>query len=484
MTALPPRAEIPRQHHREATSVPLDELFRPRSVAVVGASSTARGGPGFVDALKAMGFPGPIYPVNPKAGEIAGLRCYPSLSDVPTDVDYVISSVPALVVPEMIEQAIDKDVRLIHFFTAGFSETGDPDRAALEHRVMGRLRSAGVRVLGPNCMGLYIPRAHLSFMSDVPAEPGSVAMISQSGANASEFVHRAMGRGIRFSTLFSYGNGADLSDSELLEYAASDADTEIITMYVEGLRDGRAFLRALRHAASAKPVIVLKGGRTEAGSRAARSHTGSLGGAIQIFDAACRQAGAIRVSGLDELVDLTVGFRFLGRPAGPRVAMALSGGGTSVLAADDLAAAGLDTPPLSDDVRAALAQQIPVAGTSIRNPVDMNIGGEDDKITPILEAIGHAPNIDVLYFQPNFNWRARDMADERTVALVERLSDARDSAGKPLAVVVEPSREVETLRVERRFIELCGERGLPVFPSPARAGATIARILAWHAARE
>ncbi len=461
----------------------LETVVPPRHVAVVGASSKGDG-PGFLGGMKAMGFPGPIYPINPKATEIAGLPCYPSLLECPTDVDYVISSVPARVVPELIEQAIQKRTKLIHLFTAGFSETGDAERAEMERRAIGRATANGIRVLGPNCMGLYMPRSHVSFMADVPSEPGNVTMISQSGANASEFTHKAMLRGIRFAGVFSYGNGADLRDAEILEWAADDPATEIVAMYIEGLRDGRAFFAALKKAAAHKPVIILKGGRTDAGGRAARSHTGSLAGSIQVFDAACRQAGAIRVSGLDELVDLAVAFRFLGRPTGHRLAMILSGGGTSVLASDDLATAGLDTPPLDDAVRDELAKYIPVAGTSIHNPVDINMFTDNANLPAILAAVGHAANIDALYFHASFNWNMPGDPEEKSDVLADRLRDAREAIGKPCIVIAEPGRELHQVKSEMAFTELCWRRGFPVFPTPIRAANAYAKTLHWYADRE
>lgn len=462
--------------------LPLQEVLRPRHVAVVGASSKG-GGPGFVGGMKAMGFEGPVYPVNPKAEEIGGFKCYPTLLDCPTDVDYVISSVPAPVVPTLVEHAIQKNTRLIHLFTAGFSETGDPERTELERRTIQRALDNGIRILGPNCMGLYIPRARVSFMTDVPAEPGNVTMISQSGANAAEFSHRAMVRGIRFASVFSYGNGADLRDAELLEYAADDADTEIIAMYTEGVKDGRAFFKALKKAAARKPVIVLKGGRTDAGGRAARSHTGSLAGSIQVFDAACRQAGAIRVYSLDELVDTAVAFRFMPRPQGNRFVMVLSGGGTSVLAADDLASVGLDTPPLSDEVRTELAKHIPIAGTSIRNPVDINMFTDNAGLPAILSAVGTAPNVDAMFFHASFNWNLPGDPEERTDQLIERLHAAQDEIRKPFVLVVEPGRELHQVKQEHAFSKLGWEHGFPVFPTAMRAAQAYAHVLRWHTER-
>ncbi len=262
-------------------SHPLDAIFWPRSVAVVGASPWQFGASGagaaFIRALKELGFPR-IYPVNPKHQEIEGLRCYPDLVSIDEPVDHVISTVPAGAVLNVLEQAIAKDVKTLHLFTAGFTETGEDSSAELQEQVTAKALRAGVRVIGPNCMGLYVPAARLSFTPGMPAEPGPVAMISQSGTNAGEMVRSSAHRGIRYSKVISYGNGSDLGANELLEYLAWDPETDIITAYIEGVGDGRGLVRAMGKAAAVKPVIVLKGGRTGAGGRAARSsHRGTPG---------------------------------------------------------------------------------------------------------------------------------------------------------------------------------------------------------------
>ncbi len=315
----------------EGSFASLDFMFHPRSIAVVGAST--QDGPGsFVGAIKEMGFDGALYPVNPKAEEIAGLKCYPRLADIPGDVNHVISSVPLRFVEQLVEDAAEKHVKVLHFFTAGFSETGDEEASALEARILVRAGQLGIRVVGPNCMGLYVPASGLSFMPGMPTELGPVALLSQSGANAGEFCRTGGTRGLSFSKVVSYGNGADLRESELLEYAAEDPATEVIACYIEGLRDGAHFMRALRKAAAVKPVVILKGGQTESGARAANSHTGSLAGSLQIFDAAVRQAGAVRVERMEELIDTAVAFRFLRGLRGPRAGIVGGGGGHSVLA--------------------------------------------------------------------------------------------------------------------------------------------------------
>jgi acyl-CoA synthetase (NDP forming) len=340
---------------RAGQSHPLDAIFRPRSVAVVGASPWVFGASGagaaFIRALQELGFP-LIYPVNPKHEEIEGLKCYPDLLSIDGPVDHVISAVPAKAVSSVLEQVMAKGSRTLHLFTAGFSETGEDGAEELEKDIAAKAVQAGVRVLGPNCMGLYVPAARLSFTPGMPAEPGPVAMISQSGTNAGEMVRSSAPRGIRFSKVVSYGNGSDIGANELLEYLAQDPETEIITAYVEGIGDGRGLMRALGKAAAVKPMIILKGGRTLAGGRAAYSHTASLAGSTDVFDAACRQAGAIQVSSVDEMVTGS------GPPLHSRNYWAATwvvggGGGFSVYAADEVRA-GLECPPLPEETQAEL----------------------------------------------------------------------------------------------------------------------------------
>ncbi len=461
---------------RTGATSSLDELFHPRSVAIVGASSKG-GWPDFTRSFQAMGFAGPVYPVNPRASEIAGLRCYPSLAEIEGEIDYVVSCVPAVAVPEVVRQAVAKRARLLHLFTAGFTETGDSARADLERAVIADAVGAGMRVLGPNCMGLYLPRAGLAFAPGSPTEPGDVAMLSQSGGNAGDFIYRAAQRGLRFSTVISYGNGADLRETELLEYLANDEETRLIAIYMEGIVDGRRFLRTLRRATAKKPVVILKGGRTEAGGRATRSHTGSLAGSSAVFEAACRQAGATTASTMDDLVDLAVAFRWLTPVQGNRVAVVLDGGGAGVLATDELAAAGFSVPLLGEMTTAALAEHVPVAGASRLNPVDVNMVGHSEALAAIMGIVGRSDEVDLIYFHTNFNWWDEAIREGAARQLAADLAEGRDRAGAPIVVTVEPGRDAGTIETQLLFMALCGERGFPVFTTQASAASAAARAL-------
>jgi len=471
----------------EGSFASLDYLFHPRSVAVVGAS-TKEGPGGFVPAILEMGFKGGLYPVNPKAGEINGLTSYPRLTEIPGEVDHVISSVPLRLVEQLVEDCAAKHVKVLHFFTAGFSETGDEEAAALERRVMARAREAGIRVIGPNCMGLYVPAAGLSFMPAMPVEPGPVALLSQSGANAGEFCRTAGVRGLRYSKVVSYGNGADVRESELLEYVAEDPETTVIACYIEGIREGAHFMRALRKAAAAKPVVILKGGRTDEGSRAANSHTGSLAGSLQVFDAAVRQAGAVRVDRMEELVDMAVTFRYLPSLAGPRAAIVGGGGGYSVLASDEVGASGLAMPALPPAVQQKLHDFTPTAGTSVRNPVDTSVGWGPDGLKPMLDTIrivAEAENIDFILYHTSWGWGPRGGPDivEHARVQGEALGELTGEIGKPVVCVARTPTSAPGMEATLRFQETCAAHGLATYASVQAAALSVRRLLAWQALR-
>ena len=491
-----PHTEAP----TEGGPLALDYLFHPRSVAVAGVSPPQLGfggvGAGFVMALQDMKFPA-IYPVNPKHQEIEGLKCYPSLFDIEGPVDHVISSVPARIVPSLVDDCIAKGVKSIHFFTAGFSETGEEEKAELEAQVVQRAVEAGIRVIGPNCMGFYVPASRLAFMPGFSTEPGPVAFISQSGGNATEMVYASAPRGVRFSKVVSYGNAADVDEAELLEYLTDDPESEVICAYIEGVKDGRRFFEAMRRAAAAKPVIVLKGGRTEAGTRAVHSHTGSLAGSMDVFDALLRQVGAVRADSVEEMVDLAMAFVSLGQAdngpgalTGPGVVVVGGGGGFSVFAADELNEAGLRCPVLPEATQQALREFTPVAGTSVRNPVDSIMVFDPSKLRDTIKVVGSAENIDAVMFHTNFNfggWRRSSVwFDPETYRQKagEALVEARQACGKPLVLVMRPPLDVQAMEQTLPFQELCWEAHIPVFPSIPRAANALAKVLRWRQARE
>lgn len=462
-------------------TVTIDDLFHPRSIAVVGASSRPDGrGNDFLKGMLEQGFPGPLYPVNPKADVILDMKAYPDLLSIPGHLDYVISSIPAAGVPDLLRQAGQKGVRLVHLFTAGFGETGFSDRAGLEQEILQIAREGNVRLLGPNCMGLYCADGRIAWSSSHPKQSGSVMMISQSGANADATIQGAALRGLRFSKVASFGNGLDLNEADLLAYAADDPATKVIGMYLEGVKNGRRFRQVLEYAASRKPVAILKGGRTEAGGRATLSHTGSLAGNSQMWDVLCRQTGAQRAFGLDELVDTLTAFNYLEQPpAGPRVAIIGGGGGHSVLAADDCAAAGLSMPWFSTSVQDKLREFVPVAGTSVRNPLDTGAVLEtEENFTRTVRAIGESGELD--FFMVHVGGFTRDRDRDRMMRQASILVAGKQATSLPMVLVVRGSG-IAANSSTQEFVDYCSGAGLPVFPSVTQAAAAVQRVRSYYA---
>ena len=306
----------------------LDRIFNPRGFALFGGI----GSPGSFGQFILLshikyGYPGRLYPISPKGGEVAGLKVYKRLSDVEGPVDLASISVPATAVPGVLRDCLTQGVAGAQIHSSGFGETGRVEDAALETEIVG-IAAQGIRVIGPNCFGIHTPRGGLTLLPgfDFSREPGPIAMISQSGGVATDLGHEAPSLGLGLSKVISFGNGCDLDGATLLEYLAEDSDTFYIAAYIEGVRDGRQFLQVLRQTTRRKPVIVWKAGLTRLGRRAARSHTGSMAGGAETWDGVLRQAGAAPVQGLDEILDALVALTYL-KNIGPRIAFMGGGGG-------------------------------------------------------------------------------------------------------------------------------------------------------------
>ena len=380
------------------SSNPIDEILHARSIAIVGASPTGNwGGGGFLAGLVNYDFKGRIYPVNPKYTEAMGQKVYPSLLDIPDKVDYVISCVSANRVLEVLEQAVQKDAKVAHLFTARLAETGREEGIETEKKILELSRKSGMRLIGPNCMGVYSPADRIAFHGDFPKECGPVGLVSQSGMLAREIVKNSPLRGVYFSKVFSYGNAIDLNETDFLCYLADDPETRVILCYIEGTRDGPGLFKSLKYAASRKPVVMLKGGRGRSGERATASHTASLAGSSEAWEALITQTGAVLADSVEELIDLAVTFRFLPPIRGKRVGVAGGAGGSSVLAADACERAGLEVVPLSNGFR----QELKARGVSVwdwlGNPADLSIR-EDDSLSVglVLEMMARDPDFDLL----------------------------------------------------------------------------------------
>ncbi|MCX7635990.1 MAG: CoA-binding protein, partial [Syntrophales bacterium] len=290
-------------------------IFHPRRLAVVGVSTGGFGfGRGILLSLLAMGFPGDIFPVNPRGGQINGLTIYPTVEDIPGPIDFAIIAVEAPLVPAAVRACRRKGAAGVEILSSGFRELGTPEGKALEEEIR-REAAEGIRVIGPNCFGIYCPQSGLTMLPgpDLSRETGPVAFISQSGGHAIDYAFLGKWLGVRFSKMVSFGNGVDLRETELLRYFTRDEETKIISLYVEGVEDGEAFFDALSAATARKPVVIYKGGLSEAGQRAVASHTASLGGSRQIWEAVLKQAGAVQVESMEELAHACLALSYLPR---------------------------------------------------------------------------------------------------------------------------------------------------------------------------
>jgi acyl-CoA synthetase (NDP forming) len=472
----------------------LEPLFYPKAVAVVGVStSEAKFGGRFLKALIDFGYQGRLYPVNPKGGEAFGLEMYASVRDIPEPVDMAYVMVPAHLVPQVLEDCLAKGVRGAQIFTSGFSETGEEQGRLLEDKLPA-LAKRGIRIIGPNCFGVYCPEGGLTLLpgGNFPRESGPVAFVTQSGGHAVEFARLAMSTGIRFSKVISYGNACDVNESDLMEYLARDSKTRVITMYLEGPREGRRFLRLVDEIAREKPVLIWKAGLTDAGTRAVLSHTASLAGEEAIWDALFSQTAALRANSLEELVDATVALLNLPPATGRRVGVVGGGGGISIAAADACDRAGLEVPPLSRDSQEKLRSILPPAGTAVRNPVDIGAPIVPPAIfEKVLETVACEEGIDtIIATQAMYHILAGILGPppEQKAAFVRSLVEApakiRDRFGKPVVIVLpiggDELDKMDAERGRREIRDTYLEMRIPSYPTLERAIRAVAHVARYY----
>jgi len=467
------------------TAPTLDFVFHPASIAIVGVadeSASTNSGRNFLNVLLEAGYSGRIYPVNRNGGQVQGLKIFRSLEEIPGPVDFVISAIPAPTAPRLMAECVAKGVRLVHFFTAGFSELGDESGRRLEAEVLEIARRGGVRMTGPNGMGIYCPESGLSFMSGFPKEKGPLAVMSQSGAFSAYAVREATTRGLFISKAISYGNAADLNEADFLDYFADDQATRIVAAYIEGPRAPGRLLATLKRTANAKPVVILKGGISPTGARSAASHTGSLAGSGTVWSAMIRQAGAIQVDNPEELVDVALLLKCL-VGGGHSMAFVGFGGGVGVHGADLCSALGLTLPEAPAEIRAKLRTIWPSeAGSSLRNPVDIFGGSNKKVIADTLSIIADWPEADFLvvhlplYINPASSSLLATVYVQALVDLADRLREK--TIVVPGSVFSEATNKI-VLDVQTSLVRA----GFAVFPSVTRAINALARVIAYRQRR-
>ncbi len=475
-----------------AAGTDYERIFHPRRVAVAGVSPG--GGVGFgtryLTSLQAIGFEGEILPVNPKGGEIAGLKIYRSVEDIPGDLDLIVIAVAAEAVIPILEAGRQKGAAGAIIITSGFKELGTPEGIAREEEVR-RIAARGIRVIGPNCFGIYCPKSGLTFFPnpDLSRESGPIAFLSQSGGLASDFMMTGMWMGLRFSKVVSFGNGADLREAELLRYLGDDPETGVIAMYVEGIRDGDEFLDALKDASGKKPVLILKGGLSSAGGRAVVSHTASLGGSRVIWESVLRQAGAIQVRDMQEMAQACLAFSLLPGRVYRGLSVTGGGGAIGIAACDAAEAFGLEVPPLGVEARAGVEALLPKSGASGVNPIDV---ANPYMLPAALEKILRAAAVDgridlqiLVVLAHHFKGLAQDQG--RTVEevfpyrdLADRMKAVAADTGKPVVFVLPNAKrgfpDMDVVEIHAKVREAFLERGLPVFDEIGEAMRAIGHV--------
>jgi acyl-CoA synthetase (NDP forming) len=354
---------------KKKISEELDYIFKPRSIAVVGASDTfGKWGYLMVDRPLKTGYKGAIYPINPTKREILGLPSYPSVSAVPGDIDLAVMTTPSETVPGLLRECVEKGIRGAVVITAGFAEVGERGKA-LENKMTEVARSGGIRLVGPNCMGIWSAVGQLSLCFPKAPKTGPIAFVSQSGTFGVAMAQVAGDKGYGLSKFISIGNQADLDACDYLEYLADDEDTKVIVLYLEGLKDGRRFFNVARRVVKKKPIVVYKGGHSVAGARAAMSHTASIAGSGKIFASMCRQVGLLQVDESFHLFEMAEALAGLPLPSGNRIAI-LGSGGQGVVGTDACSSLGLDLPELDEATAASITPLLPAHAPPAKNPVD------------------------------------------------------------------------------------------------------------------
>jgi len=444
----------------------LEPFFNPRGVAVIGASRDPHKlGHGVVRNLIEYRYRGSIYPVNPVATEILGHACYPTIAEVPDPVDLAVVVVPAGIVADVLDQCGKRAIKHAIVVSGGFSETG-PEGEAREVVLAQVAEKHGLRIVGPNCIGTIDTHhsVNTTFVVGMP-QVGEIGFVSQSGAMCVAVIDWARGAGVGFSRIVSLGNQADVNETEMLVAIAGDPQTRVITAYIEGVADGRAFMQAAEEAARRKPVVVLKAGQGASAAKAVASHTGALAGSAEAYDAAFHHSGVLRANTTEELFDWARALAWQPLPEGDRVAILSNAGGPAILAVDVIEAAGLRLAPLTDATREFLRPRLPAAA-SAENPVDVLAGSGPGTYAVALDALLSDPTVDavIVIMAPN-DWFL-------PASLAEVIAEAAEVHHKPVLASIMGLASVD------QALTILHQRRVPNFAFPERAASTLAAMLA------
>ncbi len=450
----------------------LDAFFHPQSVAIIGASrDPEKLGYAVLDNLKEGGYPGRLYPVNPKADEILGLKAYPSVLDIPDPVDLAVIVIPYRFVPAVLEQCGQKGIEAVVVISAGFREAGR-EGLERERELVETARKYNLRIIGPNCLGVIDTSTPLnaSFATGMPPG-GPIAFMSQSGALGTAVLDMAMAGRIGFSKFVSLGNKADVSEIDLLEAWGDDPISQVILIYVEGLPDGQKFIQVARKVTRHKPVVAIKSGVTKSGSRAVSSHTGSLAGSEAAYKAAFRQAGVIRATSMEALFDYARAFAYQPLLKGDRIGIVTNAGGPGILATDALEHAGMEITRLDSETSEALTGYLPGAA-SVGNPVDVLGDALADRYEYATRLVLDDTNVDglIVIVTPQAMTEIG-----KTAHAVGRMAQESD---KPVLACFMGEARIKA------GIDVLWQYGVPNYPFPERAAAALAAMSTYRRERE
>lgn len=435
-------------------------LFNPKSVAVVGASRDKnKVGHKILKNILAD-FRGKIYPVNPKAKKIGGLTCYPTIGEIPGKVDLAVVAIPSVLVPGVLEECGRKKIGYVVVISSGFKETG-ASGAELERECLGVVRKYSMRMVGPNCLGVIDTSSGLNatFATKMPCS-GNIAFMSQSGALCSAILDWADVEEVGFSKFISLGNKADLGENEFLGILEKDENTAVILAYLEGLKDGRKFMKLGKRISKKKPVIILKSGRTSAGKKAVASHTGTLAGSDNAYNALFRQCGVLRADSGEELFDYAVAFSHQPTPKNSRVAVVTNAGGPGIMATDACEKAGLELASFSRKTINFLRKNLPPAA-NIYNPVDLLGDARSDRYSQVLEVLLRDRGVDVVMVLLT----PQAMTDSENIA--ESVGRISKKYSKPVLCGFMGGSDIASA------LGVLREVGIPNYPYPERAAKTI-----------
>jgi acyl-CoA synthetase (NDP forming) len=449
----------------------LNPLFNPRSIALIGVPRGLKPGKVFLLGLMDQGFKGSIYLVHPTASEIDGFKAYQGLADIPDSIDMVIVMSPRQSIWEVLDECLKKKVKIVIVYTSGFSEVDHAQGKKDEDRMREIACRGGFRVIGPNCMGIYSPLSGLAPFPFMPKETGNIAFLTQSGSLMNLFINMCSLKKIFFSHAASYGNSCDVDFSELLEWVMADDNTRIVCSYCEGITDIRKFVRILQKTAGKKPIIMWKVGMTDAGEKAAASHTGSLTGQRHLWEALFRQYGIIQVRDIEEMLDLAMGFSHLPLKGHGRVAVISGPGGPAVSAADAVEMNGLTLAKLAKTTVKRLNELLPETGTAKTNPVDVGLGASFDLryYFDALEILTNDPNIDAVIILGG------GVNDEMNEEYVQGIIRIKETSDKHIITIAYPG----FIRNEK-ILEPLHENGIPVYSTPERALKAYAAMMRFY----